>query len=188
MKRTTTQYPTISIIILFAIVASLVSFRTALSFTPQSPLRIMPSRATRSTQEAARRRQDDEAMAAAILQKEKNAANNDDLTAANGENLTVVVDPNPTQVPLPSVVSPPSAPNLTSLLTIHVGQEVGNQASSDMDIKSQDVEKVEDSAKSPKKKKSKKVKSTKEDTSTKRDRSGSSLNKSSFALCEGLQI
>jgi len=54
--------------------------------------------------------------------------------------------------------------------------------SSDMDINSQEVEQVEDSAKSPKKKKSKKVKSTKEDTLTKRDRSGSSLKKSSFAM------
>ena len=113
-------------------------------------------------------------MAAAILQKEKNAARDDD-------NLTVAVEANPTQVPLPSVVSPPSAPNLTSLLTGHIGQEVGNQVSSDMDINSQEVEQVKDSAKSPKKKKSKKVKSTKEDTSTKRDRSGSSLKKSSFA-------
>ncbi len=82
MKQTTTQYRTISIIILLAIVASLVSSHTALSFTPQCPLRIMPSRATRSTQEAVRRRQDDEAMVAAILQKEKNAARDDD-------NLTV---------------------------------------------------------------------------------------------------
>ncbi len=117
-------------------------------------------------------------MATAILQNEKNAANNDGLKAAK---VTVAVNTNPIQVPLPSVVSPPSAPNLTSLLTGHVGQEVGNQALSDMDINTQDVEQVEDSAKSPKKKKTKKVKSTKEDTSTKRDRSGSSLKKSSFA-------
>ena len=96
-------------------------------------------------------------MAAAILQKEKNAAKKDELNAANGDNLTVAVNTNPTQVPLPLVVSPPSAPNLTSLLTGHVGQEVGNQVSLDMDINSQDVEPVEDSAKSPKKKKSKKV-------------------------------
>ncbi len=135
----------------------------------------MPSRATRSTQEAARRRQEDEAMAAVILQKQKNAGKNDGLKASNGD------DTNPIQVFLPSVVSPPSAPNLTSLLTGHVGQEVGNQASSDMDINLQEVEQVEDIAKSPKKKKSKKVKSTKEDTSTKRDRSGSNLKKSSFA-------
>jgi hypothetical protein len=147
MKRTT---PTITIIILFAIVASLVSCCTASSFTPQCPLRIMPSRTTRSTQEAVRRRQDEEAMATAILQKEKTAAKTDGLKAANGD------DTNPTQVPLPSVVSPPSAPNLTSLLNGHVGQEVGNQASSDMDIITQDVEQVEDSAKSPKKKEIKK--------------------------------
>jgi len=89
-------------------------------------------------------------MAAVILQKEKNAAKNDGLKASNGD------DTNPTQVFLPSVVSPPSAPNLTSLLTGHVGQEVGNQASSDMDINLQEVEQVEDIAKSPKKKKSKK--------------------------------
>ena len=73
MKRTTPQHLTISIIIFFAIVTSLVSLRTAPSFTPQCPLRIMPSRATRGTQEAARRRQEDEAMTAAILQKEKDA-------------------------------------------------------------------------------------------------------------------
>ena len=149
MKRTT---PTITIIILLAIVAFLVSCCTASYFTPQCPLRIMPSRATRSAQEAARRRQDDKAMAAAILQKEKNAATNDGLKAANGD------DTNPTQATLPSVVSPPSAPNLTSLLTGHVGQEVGNQASLDMDINLQDDEQVEDIAKSPKKKKSKKKK------------------------------
>jgi hypothetical protein len=146
MKRTT---PTI--FILFAIVASLGLFCTASSFTPQCPSRIMPSRATRFAQEAARRRQNNETMAAAILQKEKNAAKNDGLNTVNGDNLTVAVDMNPTQVPLPLVVSPPSAPNLTSLLTGHVGQEVENQASSDMDINTQDVEQVEDSAKSPKK-------------------------------------
>ncbi len=88
MKRTT---PIITIIILFAIVASLVLFCTASSFTPQCPLRIMPSRATRSAQEAARCRQDDKAMAAAILQKEKNAAKNDELKAANGDNLTMAL-------------------------------------------------------------------------------------------------
>ena len=64
MKRTTPQHPIITIIILFTIIASRVSFCTASSFTPQCPLQIMPSRATRSAQEAAKRRQDDEAMAA----------------------------------------------------------------------------------------------------------------------------
>ncbi len=64
--------------------------------------------------------------------------------------------------PLPTVASPPSAPNLTSLLTGHVGQEVGTQAAdnttaSDMDINTQDDEQVDDNVKSPKKKKSKKL-------------------------------
>jgi hypothetical protein len=172
MKRTT---PTITIIILLAIIASLVPCCTVSYCSFQCPLRLMPSRTTRSTQDAVKRRQDDGAMAAAILQKEQEAAKNNGLKAANKDNT------NPTPAPLPSVVSPLSAPNLTSLLTSHVGQEVGNQAPSDMEINSQDVEQVEDSVKSPKKKKTKKVKSTKEATSTKRDRSGSSLKKSSFA-------
>ena len=66
MQRTT---PIILSIILLAIIASLV-----FCCTPQCPLRIMPSRTTRSTQEAAKHRQDDEAMAAVILRKEKNSA------------------------------------------------------------------------------------------------------------------
>ena len=111
----------------------------------------MPSRATCSTQEAARRRQDNEA-----IPEGEERGKNDGFKAANGDNLTVAVDTNPTQVPLPSVVSPPSAPNLTSLLTGHVGQEVGNQASSDLVINTQDVELVEVSAKSPKKRNQKK--------------------------------
>ena len=51
--------------------------------------------------------------------------------------------------PLPMVVSPPSAPNLTSLLTGHVGQEVGMQAADDttatgMDINTHDEEQVDE--------------------------------------------
>ena len=158
MNRTTPQHSTITIIILFTIIASLVSFCTAPSFTPQCPLRIMPSRATRSNQEAARRRQEDEAMAAAILQKEKDAAKNDGLKAANEDNLNVAVDKNPPHVPLPLVVSPPSAPNLTSLLTGHIGQEVGMQAAdngiaTDKGSHTQEDEQVDDNVKSPKKKK-----------------------------------
>jgi hypothetical protein len=121
----------------------------------------MPSRATRATQEAARRRQEDEAMAAVILQKEKDAAKNDGLKVANEDNLNVAVDTNPPHVPLPSVVSPHSAPNLNSLLTGHIGQEVGTQAAdngiaTDKDSNTQEDEQVDDNVKSPKKKKSKK--------------------------------
>jgi hypothetical protein len=161
MKRTTPQHLIISIIILFAIITSLVSLRTAPSFTPQCPLRIMPSRTTRATQDAARRRQEDKAMAAVILQKEKDAAKNDGLKAANEDNLNVAVDKNPPHVPLPSVVSPPSAPNLTSLLTGHIGQEVGMQAAdngnaTDKGSNTQENKQVDDSVKSPKKKEIKK--------------------------------
>jgi hypothetical protein len=187
MKRTTPQHLTTSIIILFAIITSLVSLRTAPSCTPQCPLRIMPSNTTRATQEATRRRQEDEAMAAVILQKEKDAAKNDGLKAANEDNLKVAVDTNPPHVPLPSVVSPPSAPNLTSLLTGHIGQEVGMQAAdngiaTDKGSNTQEDEQVDDNVKSPQKKEIKKIKSTKEDKSTKRDRSGLSLKKSCFAF------
>ncbi len=149
MKRTTTHSPAILIIILLGIVASLVTLRAAPSSTLQRPSRIMPSRATRSTHATARRRQDNEAVAAASLQTEKTAA-------GDGVNPTATVEVKPPPVPLPLVVSPPSAPNLTSLLTGHVGQDVGHQASSEMDINSQDVEQADDSTKSPKKKNPKK--------------------------------
>ena len=122
----------------------------------------MPSRATRATQEAVRRHQKDKAMAAAILQRGKDAAKNDRLKVANEDNLNVVpVDTNPPHVPLPSVVSPPSAPNLNSLLTGHISQEVGKQAAengigTDKGSNTQEDEQVDDNEKSPKKKKSKK--------------------------------
>ncbi len=111
----------------------------------------MPSRGLCS-REAARRRQDEEAMAAAILQKEKDAAKNDGLDEAEA------VDENLSQVPLPSVVSPPSAPNLTSLLTGHIGQEVEKQAADNgiatgKGSNTQSDEQVDDTMKSPQKKK-----------------------------------
>jgi hypothetical protein len=157
MKRTTPQYLPISIIILFAIFASLVTLCTTPPPTPLYLLRIMPSRTTR-TQEAARRRQEDEAMAAATLQKEKDAAKKDGHKAATEkDNLNVVADMNPPYEPLPMMVSPPSVPNLTSLLTGHVGQEVGAQAAdntttTDMGSNTQDNKQVDDNVKSQKKK------------------------------------
>jgi hypothetical protein len=147
----------------------------------------MPSRTTRGSQEAVRRRQEDEAMAAATLQKEKDAAKTDGLKAANEDNSNVAVNANSPHVLLPSVVSPPSAPNLTSLLTGHIGQEVGTQADNNgmatVTVGNTQVDvHGDDNVKSPtKKKRRKKTKSTKEDKSTKRDRSSSSLKKSSFA-------
>ena len=186
MTQTTPQHLTISIVILLAIVASLVLFRSTPSFTSLCPLQIMPSRTTCSSQKAVRRRLEDEAMVAATLQKEKAAATADGLKATNADNVNVAVDTTLPPVPLPSVVSPPLAPNLTSLLTNHVGQEVGTQADNNgaatvMVSDTQAAEHGDNNVKSPKKKKSKKIKSTKQDKSAKRDRSGSSLKKSSFA-------
>jgi hypothetical protein len=80
--------------------------------------------------------------------------------------------------PRPLVVSPPPAPNLTSLLTGHIGREAEQQAAENGTAL--DGGQVDKNIRSPIKKKSKKAKSTKEDKSTKRDRSGSSLKKSSF--------
>ena len=80
MKQTTPQYLTISIIILSAIFASLVTLCTAPPPTPPYPIQIMPSRTTR-TKEAVSRRQEDEAMVAVTLQKEKDAEKKDGLKA-----------------------------------------------------------------------------------------------------------
>ena len=109
---------------------------------------------------ATRRRQEDEAMAAAILQKEKekDAAKNGGLKVANEDNPNVAVDTNLPHVPPPLVVSPPSAPNLTSVLTGHIGQEVGMQAADNgiataMGINTQEDKQVDDNVKSPQKKK-----------------------------------
>ncbi len=102
-------------------------------------------------------------MAAATLQKEKDAAKKEGLKAViETDNLNAAANMILLHEPLPTVVSPPSAPNLTSLLTGHVGQEVGTQVAGGtiataMDINTQDDEQVDDKLKSPKKKKSKKV-------------------------------
>jgi hypothetical protein len=107
-------------------------------------------------------------MVAATLQKEKDAAKKEGLKAViEKDNLNAAADMILPPEPLPMVVSPPSAPNLTSLLTGHVGQEVGTQVADgtiamDMDINTQDDEQVDDKVKSPNKKKLKKVQSTKE--------------------------
>jgi hypothetical protein len=99
-------------------------------------------------------------MAAATLQKEKDAAKTEGLKAViEKDNLNAAANTIMPHEPLPTVVSPPSAPNLNSLLTGHVGQEVGTQVAdgtiaTDMDINTQDDEQVDDKVKSPKKKKS----------------------------------
>jgi hypothetical protein len=85
--------------------------------------------------------------------------------------------------PLPaSIVSPPSAPNLTSLLTGHVGQDGETSPAPDISKKvAEPKQQADDAVKSPTKKKTKKSKSTKEDKSAKHNHSRSVLKKSSFA-------
>jgi hypothetical protein len=143
MKQTTPQYLTISIIVLSAIFASLVTLCAALPPPHLYPPQIMPFHPSR-TKDIARRHLEDKAMVAVTFQKEKDAAEKDELEAAiEKDNLNgAAVTPKdlnkqmckdepeiiPPHEPLTTVVSPPSAPNLTSLLTGHVGQEVGAQA------------------------------------------------------------
>ncbi len=63
--------------------------------------------------------------------------------------------------PPPTVVSPPSSPNLNSLLTGHVGQEGKTLLATDTTMTATVTEtQAKDTVKSPKKKKFKKVKST----------------------------
>ena len=64
-------------------------------------------------------------------------------------------------MPLPSIVSAPSASNLTSLLTGHIGQEVEEQAADNgiatgKDSNTQSNDQVDDIMKSPKKRNQKK--------------------------------
>ena len=94
-------------------------------------------------------------MATVVSQKEKDSKNIDGLKAANEDSL-MEVDEN---WPL-AVVSPPLAPNLTSLLTGHIGQKVGTQATDegtapDKNNHSQENKQVDDNVKSTIEKKSK---------------------------------
>jgi hypothetical protein len=83
----------------------------------------MPSQASHSqVQEAARLCQEEDAMAATTLQKEKDAADKDehDATKKNKKRNAAAVAPKIVNKTMrdeaPTVVSPPSAPGLTSLL------------------------------------------------------------------------
>ncbi len=82
----------------------------------------------------------------------------------------------------PVMVSPPSTPDLNSLLTGHVGRDGGLQGADGATATAMDTvkDRADDNVKSPKKKKSKKVKSIKEDKLSKRNCNGLSLKKISF--------
>ncbi len=79
----------------------------------------------------------------------------------------------------PVVVSPPSAPNLNSLLTGHVGRDRGLQGADSAPAMDTVKDLADDIVKSPKKK-LEKVKLSNEDKSSKRDHNGSSLKKNFF--------
>jgi hypothetical protein len=124
-------------------------------------------------------------MAAATPQKEKEAAEKyklNKLWRTETNPSMVTKEGTDSKLP-PTVVSPPSALNLNSLLTGHVGQEGGTLLATNTTTTATVTEtQAKDTVKSPKKKKSKKAKSTsKDDRSTKRDRSGSVLKNSTFA-------
>ena len=169
---------------LLAIIIYLTPCSTAHSISTHHPSRTMPPRTVRSTQIAGRRRQDEGTTATSDPQKEKAP----EIT--NGPNATTEDSPMDVEENWPAltlaVVSPPSAPNLTSLLSGHTGQDEGSQTT-DRDIAADDTsqsrenDQADDMAKAPSKKKPKKLKTRKEDTSTKRDRSGLSLKKRSYA-------
>jgi hypothetical protein len=126
-------------------------------------------------------------MAVATLQKEKEAAKRfqreEEAKAAAAPAVSATEEVHQMvateQAALPPVVSPPSAPNLNSFLTGHVGQD-GETSAEYSSLAVVDNE-AEDTGKSPKDKKSKKSKSIKEGNAYKRNCSGSALKKSSFA-------
>jgi hypothetical protein len=110
-----------------------------------------------------KRQKEEEAMAAAIPPPKKEAAEKHKLnelrrTETNPSMVTKVGTAS--KLP-PTVVSPPSALNLNSLLTSHVGQEGGTLLATNTTTTTMVTEtQAKDTVKSPKKKKSKKVKST----------------------------
>jgi hypothetical protein len=117
MKRTTANKLRFTTISLVVIIAFLVTFYLPLPSSFHHPSRIMAPRTTRAN-DAAKRRQEDAAMAATTLQKEKERG------LANDGSYNEVANSDPR----PPIISPPSAPNLNSLLTGHIGQEVEKPA------------------------------------------------------------
>jgi hypothetical protein len=94
------------------------------------PFHYSPFIMSTCSKELEKHRKEEEAMAAVMLQKEKVAADRlqqeeeSKVAAALASSVTKEVHQmDVTEATLPPVVSPPLAPNLTSLLTGHVGRE-----------------------------------------------------------------
>jgi hypothetical protein len=123
------------------------------------------------------RRKEEEGMVLATLAREKEAAKRQ-LQEAE------VAAPAATGVALPLVVSPPSALNLNSLLTGHIGEESERAQEDGIASKAMEADSANDTCKPSKKKESKKSKISKEgkkDNVNKRDRHSLALKKGSFA-------
>jgi hypothetical protein len=122
-------------------------------------------------------RKEEEAMVEATLAREKEAPERR-LQEEEG------AAPAASGVALPLVVFPPSASNLNSLLTGHVGQESERAQEDRIALKAMEEDSANNTRKPPKKKESKKSKISKEgkkDNAIKHDRRGSALKKGSFA-------
>ena len=155
---------TIIIFTLLAIIIYLAFHCTSHPFSTQHPLQLMPPRPICSTQIAGRRRQDDGTTATLNPPKEK-APEITNGPNATTENTSMEVEDNWPPLTL-AVVSPPSAPNLTLLLTGHTCQEDGPQTTdkdnaADNTIQPQEKNQANDMAKAPSKKKPKKLKNHK---------------------------
>jgi hypothetical protein len=174
-------------IIIFSLLAIIIYSTPCFTGNSTSTLPLsqtMPPRTVRSTQIAGRRRPDEGTMATSSPQKEKAPEITNGPDATNDDS-PMEVEENWPALTL-AVVSPPSAPNLTLLLSGHTGREEGSQTmvrdnAADDTSHPHENNQADDMAKAHSKKKSKKLKTRKENTSTKRDHSGSSLKKSSYA-------
>ena len=134
----------------------------------------------REKEAAARRRKEETAAAAA-----RPIATPATVTAAKSIDKPPIITPpaNPTT----SVASPPSAANLNSLLSGHVGQE-GSGADADTSTITADSDADKEKSTSAAKKKPKKSKDkTSSNSSSKRDSSGSVLKQGRFATAAALQ-
>jgi hypothetical protein len=115
------------------------------------------------SKEAANCRKEKETMVAATLAREKEAAKKRMQEEAAAAQVILTAMPTALGAVLPSVVSPPSATNLNSLLTGHVGQESVSAHEDGIALTSTEEDSTNSTDEITKNKKAKKVKSSKDD-------------------------
>jgi hypothetical protein len=129
--------------------------------------------------EADRRRKEEEAMARATLEREKEAAARQLQEEVEKAAVSAGLLP-------PPVVSPPSALNLTSLLTGHIGQDAdGSKTEEEPVLDAMDNNVRVKTSKPKKQKKTKKTKpnkDAKDNVAVKKDRRNSVLKQGSVAV------